>query len=160
MKKNLFIFSCLVIGFAATATYHIYYHKPVIELRCSGEYTARKMTEDGRNSELKIKITTFIKKNGYGISVLQGELSADDKTYIVDREINISYKKLDKKDVHAVTRLKTNKRNDDSLPTSLSKRFAILGEVSNISYVSITSINGQAYLFNELSMPYFLCDKF
>lgn len=160
MKKTLLMAAVLLAGFAATGTYHAYYQKRGVELGCSGELTSRRLADDGKTVELKIKITTFIKDNGQAVLLQQGELSAGKDIYVVDREIKFTYDKLDEKGVHTTKLEKMDKRKNDNTPPSLSKEFPILGDMSNMGYVHITSINGQAYLFHELSMPYFLCANF
>lgn len=159
MKKKLLIAIIIMLGIAAAIIYFNYYHNRSIGFMCSGNYTARKLNDDGAIMELNVKMTTILSDDGNGVLIQQGEMLHGKDIYIIDREIRMFYNKLVDNGYHAVQIKKMVKRKADNTPSVLSRSFPILGEMQNTMYVNITSINGQVYLFNELESPYFLCDK-
>lgn len=162
MKKNILIvtFTIIFLCFAVVMIYLNYYYNRGINFMCSGDYIARRSFSDGLRMELNVKITAILDDKGKGVLLQQGQLFNGGNRYIIDREIHMSHNKLVDNGFHAVQIQNMTKRKSDNVPAFEGSRFPILGETEHTMYVNITSINGKAYLFNELSSPYFLCDKY
>lgn len=160
MKKRILIATIIISGIVAamTACLNHYYNRS-IGFMCSGDYTSRKSNDNGIITELNVKMMVILNDDGNGVLLQQGEVLNGKDTYIIDREITLTYNELAGRGFHAEQIKHMIRRKADNTPRSVAINFPILGEIQNTMYVNITSVNRQAYLFNELSVPYFLCNK-
>lgn len=162
MKKNILILivAMVFLFFVAAILCLNHYYNRDVNFMCRGEYVARRTYTDGLRMELNVKMIAVLDDKGKGVLLQQGELFNGDNTYIIDREIHINHNKLVDNSFHAVKIQNMAKRKSDNVPAFEASQFPILGEKHHTMYVNITLINGKAYLFNELSNPYFICDKY
>ncbi|CBJ80695.1 hypothetical protein XBJ1_1569 [Xenorhabdus bovienii SS-2004] len=78
----------------------------------------------------------------------------------MDREVNVNYTDFDKDYIYTFQIINVKLRANDNIPSTVETIFPILGRVPLSSYLNITSVDKDLYIFNELSGPFFLCKRF
>ncbi|MDX8000664.1 hypothetical protein FE394_16055 [Xenorhabdus sp. Reich] len=131
-----------------------------IEIRCAGEFTSRRKVNNTDFANLNEKIFLFLYGNGTGFLTQKGVLSIGNKNYIINREVKIDYTDFDNDQIYIFKIINVTLRANDNIPPKVDTIFPILGKMPSSSYINITSVDKDLYIFNELSGPLFLCKRF
>ncbi|CDH31679.1 hypothetical protein [Xenorhabdus bovienii] len=165
MKKNYWLYIALsllsiILLIVLFKIINVSNKKNNIEIRCAGEFTPRRKVNNTELANLNEKIFLFLYGNGTGFLIQKGVLSIDNKNYIIDREVKIDYTDFDKDQIYIFKMINLKLRANDNTPPTVDTIFPILGRVPSSSYLNITSVDKDLYIFNGLSGPLFLCKRF
>ncbi|CDL84584.1 hypothetical protein Xszus_04170 [Xenorhabdus szentirmaii] len=131
-----------------------------IEIRCAGEFTSRRKVNNTDLANLNEKIFLFLYGNGTGFLTQTGVLSIGNKNHIINREVKFDYTDFDNDQIYIFKIINVTLRANDNIPPKVDTIFPILGKVPSSSYLNITSVDKDLYIFNGLSGPFFLCKRF
>ncbi|MBC8955088.1 hypothetical protein Xenpb_03907 [Xenorhabdus sp. PB62.4] len=165
MKKNHWLYIALsllsiILLIVSFEIINVDNKKNNIEIRCAGELTSRRKVNNTDLANLNEKIFLFLYGNGTGFLIEKGVLSIDNKNYIIDREVKINYTDFDKDQIYTFKIINVKLWANDNTPPTVDTIFSILGRVPSSSYLNITSVDKDLYIFNEFSRPLFLCKRF
>ncbi|MDE1496345.1 hypothetical protein [Xenorhabdus bovienii] len=165
MKKNYWLYIALsllsiILLILLFEVINVSNKKNNIEIRCAGELTSRRKVNNTDLANLNEKFFLFLYDNGTGFLTQKGVLSIGNKNYIMDREVNVNYTDFDKDHIYTFQIINVKLRANDNIPSTVETIFPILGRVPLSSYLNITSVDKDLYIFNELSGPLFLCKRF
>jgi len=127
-----------------------------VHMNCQADTMTKKRLASGDELELKMTGSLFIYDEHHAMIVQRGDITVGDKTYNLDRKINLVIKRLDH-GFYMTTHREINKTPDDNAPDELTREIPMISLGIKNGVFSMRKVRQDAYIVHGVLFPVTLC---